>query len=131
MHYYLTVGATLLTTYIFGSLYYLVVGKSWRKALGWKENEQEPYRPKPLELVVAFILQFILVVCMFWVFNKLQPQTLSHTLSYGFLIWFGLILPTLSTNVVFQRRNVNLILIDGSHWLLLLLIISAMYFLFS
>ena len=35
-------------------------------------------------------------------------------------VWLGFILPSLATNVIFQRRDRTLIWQDGLHWLLVL-----------
>ena len=124
---YTSIGITVIVTYVAGSLYYLAIGKSWRNSLGWKEIEGKPYRPTLIELIIAFIGQLFLTTFMFWLLKSLNVDTFSNSLFYGFVVWLGLILPTLSTNVIFQRRNKNLIVQDGGHWLFLLLIISLMF----
>lgn len=121
MNPYLSVFLATIVSYVLGSLWYLLFGKIWRKSLDWTETFHKPYRPKPFELIFAFIGQLIIAIFLFWLFNKLQVSTLKETILYDCIIWGLLILPTLSTNVIFQRRSLNLILIDGGHWLLIIL----------
>lgn len=121
MNPYLSVFLATIVSYVLGSLWYLLFGKIWRKSLAWTETFHKSYRPTPFELIFAFIGQLIIAIFLFWLFNKLQVSTLKETILYDCIIWGLLILPTLSTNVIFQRRSLNLILIDGGHWLLIIL----------
>ena len=125
---YLSIASATAVSYFWGSIWYLLLGKPWRKALGWKDNTDSPYRPTPFELVFAFIGQLLIAIFLYWLFQKLQVTTVMETISYVCIVWFGVILSTLSTNVIFQRRNLVLILIDGGHWLMILLTIGLMLY---
>jgi hypothetical protein len=43
----------------------------------------------------------------------------------GALCWFGFVLTTMAVNNIFARRDRRLILVDGGHWLLVLLLMGA------
>ena len=54
------------------------------------------------------------------VIGRINATGVVQGLVAGAAIWLGFVLPTLTTNVVFQRRNPSLIWQDGGHWMLLL-----------
>ena len=112
--------AATVASYILGSLWYVWLGKSWRSAMGWAETVP-PYRPSPVELAVGFIAQLVLAIALSGIIFHMGGASLRISLLSAFGIWLGFIMPTLSTNVVFQRRNFNLIWQDGFHWLVVLL----------
>ncbi|CAN5191664.1 hypothetical protein BH09PSE2_BH09PSE2_10970 [soil metagenome] len=111
-------GATALS-YVLGSLWYLMLGKMWRATVGWAETTP-PYRPKPLELVVALVGQLVMAIALDGIVTYLGAGGVRGGLLAAGLVWGGFILPTLATNVVFQRRNPGLIWQDGLHWLVIL-----------
>lgn len=121
MNSYLSILLSTVVSYVLGSIWYLFFGKIWRGSLGWTEIAEKPYKPTPFELIFAFVGQAMIAIFLFFIFKKLQVSTLSEAIVYCFIIWAGVVISTLSTNVIFQRRNFKLILIDGGHWLLIVL----------
>ena len=111
--------AATLLSYVLGSLWYLAIGKSWRAAVGWRD-EGVAYRPTGLELVVALIGQLMMAVALSGLLFHMGRGTSRAGLITGFFVWIGFIAPSLATNVIFQRRNWALIWQDGLHWLLVL-----------
>lgn len=106
-------------SYVLGSLWYLMLGKRWRNALGWREDGPA-YRPTGFELAVGFVGQLIMAIALSGLLFHMGFATLRRGALTGLGIWTGFVLPTLATNVIFQRRSRNLIWQDGLHWLLLL-----------
>ncbi len=110
-------GATLVS-YILGSLWYLWLGASWRAAVGWSEAGPA-YRPSPFELIVGLVGQLVMAIALSGLLAHFGASVKAGVI-LAFGIWLGFILPTLATNVVFQRRNKTLIWQDGLHWLVVL-----------
>ena len=117
--------AATLASYLLGSLWYLALGRKWRNAVGWVEGPV-PYRPKPAELAVAFVGQSIMAIALWIVIGRMNATGVMQGVLTGAAIWLGFVLPTVTTNVVFQRRSPSLIWQDGGHWLLLLAAQGAM-----
>ena len=113
------VTAATLVSYVFGSLWYLVLGDSWRRSVGWVETVPS-YRPTGLELTIGFIGQFVIAFALSGLITHMGGASLKTGLITAVGIWIGFILPTLTTNVVFQRRDRMLIWQDGLHWLIIL-----------
>ena len=121
---YLAIFAATLASYVLGSLWYMALGRPWRQAQGWAETGT-PYRPPAIALVVAFVAQLAMAAAMAGLLAHMGGAGVRTGLISGAIIWFGFVLPSLATNVVFQRRNPLLIAIDGGHWLLVLLAIGG------
>ncbi len=115
----LAILAATLVSYILGSLWYLWLGKSWRQAVGWSEDGPA-YRPSPFELMIGLIGQLVMAVALSGLLNHMGGPSIRVGLITAFGIWVGFILPSLATNVIFQRRSKTLIWQDGLHWLLIL-----------
>lgn len=111
--------AATFVSYILGSLWYLSLGRKWRNAVGWVEGTVS-YRPKPAELAFAFAGQLIMATALWIVIGRMNVTGGVQGFLTGAAICLGFVLPTLATNVVFQRRSPSLIWQDGGHWLLLL-----------
>ncbi len=121
----LAISAAVIASYVLGSLWYLLLGKSWRAALGWREDGP-PYRPTPFELFVGFAGQLAMAAGLYAGLTQLGAHAIPVSLAVAFGIWAAFILPSLATNVVFQRRNNILIWQDGLHWLLILTVQAGM-----
>lgn len=120
----LVIIAATLASYALGSMWYLALGHQWRSAVGWVEGPV-PYKPKPAELAVAFAGQLTTAGALWIAIGRMNTAGVAQGSLTGAAIWLGFVLPTLATNVVFQRRNRSLIWQDGGHWLLLLAVQGA------
>lgn len=111
-------------SYVAGSLWYLALGAQWRSAVGWTETTP-PYRPTPLELVIALIGQVVLALGLSFISRWVGIRGAFGGAHIGAFAWFMFVMPSLATNVVFQRRNPRLIWQDGLHWLIILAVQGA------
>lgn len=115
----LAIAAAVLASYVLGSLWYLALGRSWRIAVGWTEGPVA-YRPTPFELAVGLVGQIVIAVALAGLMGHFGAASVQVGAMLGGGIWLGFVLPTLATNVVFQRRSKTLLWQDGGHWLLIL-----------
>ena len=71
------------------------------------------------------------LLVMAWMFAGIMGHlgpgqvTLTNGLISGFFLWLGFVLTTLVVNYVFQNQRWVLTVIDGGHWLGVLLIEGA------
>jgi hypothetical protein len=103
---------TTIASCVIGSLWYLALGKRWRSAVGWAEGPVS-YRPRPAELAMAFVGQLAMAIALWIVMGLTNPSGMVDGGVTGAAMWLGFVLPTLATNVVFQRRGLALIWQDG------------------
>jgi len=111
-------------SYVAGFLWYIVLGRRWQEAVQLY-SATAPYRPRAVEMAAALIGQFVLATALSILFARLEIATSVAGLLAAAAVWLGFVLPTLATNLVFQRRSLGLLWMDGGHWLLILAIQGA------
>lgn len=108
--------------FIFGGIWYGVLSKQWMAAANLDPGKLKPgggTSPVPFaitflaELVMAWILAGILLHMR----KAGMPVTAYTGMLSGLLVCFGFVLTTLVVNHQFQMQRASLTLIDGGHWL--------------
>jgi len=124
---YLAVLLGAVAAFIFGGAWYGVLGKRWLAALGKEEAAVRSGPPMALRLAIAVLALLVMGYMLAGVIGHLGPGqvTLRNGLIGGFFIWIGFVLTTLIVNYVFQNQKPMLTVIDGGHWLGVLLIEGA------
>lgn len=131
---YLAVVCAGAVSYIFGGLWYSVFGELWLKAIGrtYDELKQEGgfgARPMLVALIAQMVMAFVFAGALSYLGK--HNVTLMHGLVSGAFIWCGFILTTLVTNNQFQAQGWRLTVVDGGHWLGVLLIQGSIIGLFG
>ena len=96
-------------------------------ALGMTERP----KPSPLPYVTALAAQLVLAWTLAGLLGHLGEITLGRALTAAALIWFGFVLSTMMVNHRFQGARWSLSLIDGGHWLGVLLVMGLVIGLFG
>jgi len=118
-------------SYLFGAIWYMALGTQWMAALGKTAADiraRTAWGPSWAPFPISFLCQLV----MAWVFASLRghmsgaPLTVGGGMMAGGLLWLGFVASTLLTNHAFQSTSPRLTLIDGGHWLGVLLIQGAM-----
>jgi hypothetical protein len=68
-------------------------------------------------LVLAFVLSAVL--------HSLGAASIGAALGVAFVLWLGFVLTTFAVNNAFSGRSITLTAIDGGHWLVVMLLGSA------
>jgi hypothetical protein len=128
---FLAILAAAVAAWIFGAVYYGLLGKAWIAALG---ETAETLKAKQagksgLVKIVPFILSFVAELTMAYVLYGLLGHLGTYTVRAGIIsgafCWFGFILTTVAVNNAYPGRKIMLTAIDSGHWLGVLLIIGA------
>lgn len=120
-----------IVSYVFGSVYYMGLARPWMEAVGWSPEQKAAQmggrKMDPVPFVVAFVAQLVMAWVLAGIIGHLGPGqvTLRNGLISGFFIWFGFVLTSLATNHGFGRQRPLLTVIDGAHWLGVLLLQGA------
>ena len=123
---YWAIVAAAAASFLFGGVWYGLLGKPWMAAIGKTEEEI-----KKGGMALPMTLSVIGLLIMAWVLagliGHLGPGqvTLRNGLISGAFCWLGFIATTLVVNHAFQGEKRLLTLIDGGHWLGVLLIQGA------
>jgi hypothetical protein len=128
---YLALFGATLAAFVFGGLWYgPLFSKTWVASLGKSEAQLKAgARPMPLlfaiTLVASFVMAWVLAGLMLHLAKAGVPATLRNGLITGFFCWLGFVATTLVTNHGYQGARWTQTLIDGGHWLGVLLIEGA------
>lgn len=121
---YLAVVAAAVAAFVFGAVYYMSLAGQWMAAVG-KTRDQLGKSPVP------YIVAFVALLVMAWVVAGTighlgQGQvTLRNGVISAFFIWLGFVATTVVVNNAFAGRKFALSLIDGLHWLGVLVVQGA------
>lgn len=128
---YLAVLVAAIVAFVIGAIYYSALSKQWMKAA-----KIDPSGPKPAMaglLINSFVMELILAFVAAGVIGHLGSGqvTLQNGVISGLFIWGGFIFTTMSINQRYQGYGWDLTLIDGVHWLLVMVAIGATIGLFG
>ena len=125
---YLAVLIATVAGFAFGAAYYMTLSRPWLAAMGkTKEELSAAGKGSP----VPFIVSIVALAIMAWVLaggiGHLGPGqvTLKNGVISGLFMWLGFVITTLAVNYSFGQRKAMLIVIDGIHWLGVLVIQGA------
>ena len=125
---FIAVLAAAVASFIFGGVWYNLLSKPWLAALGWTEADTcGPDGKKKMPagpMIVGIIGQLIMAGGIDAVSTHIHggPPTVFAGALTGAAIWFHFVVTTMAINYAFQKRKVMLNVIDGAHWLGVLLI---------
>ena len=124
---YLAVLIAAAGGFIFGSVWYGLLGKQWMAALGMTEHP----KPAPAPFIIAFVCQLVMAWVLAGIVGHFGEVTLTSTLITAALLWAGFVLTTQMVNHRFQSAAWSLTAIDAGHWLGVLLVMGLILGLFG
>jgi hypothetical protein len=111
---WLAVGASALSTFLIGGLWYspAAFGKAWMRENGFKEEDM-----KNSNMVKIFGLAFLaaLVAAINLAMFLGKDVTIANGAMYGFLTGFGWVAMFVGTHYLFERRSFTLFLINAGY----------------
>ena len=126
---YLSVGIATLAAYVLGAIYYTVLGKVWAKAA---KLDVATMKRSAAPFVISFIAEFVLAVVLYMVLDDItfagtfsEEFDLKASVAWALILWAGLVAMPLLVNHRYQGASWALTVIDGIHWLLVLLVMGA------
>jgi hypothetical protein len=126
---YFAIVVAAIVSFMFGWLWYgVLLSRQWLDAVGKSEAEiKGKGGPSPLPFVIAFIAQLLMAWMLAGVVGHLGPAevTLRNGVISAAFVWLGFVITTLAVNNAFQGAKSTLTLIDGGHWLGVLLLQGA------
>jgi hypothetical protein len=127
---YLAVIIAALAGFGFGAVYYMVLAQPWMDAVGWTVEEQARHRkgelnPSRLPFAVAIVANLGMAWVLAGLIAHMGPVTIRGGIISAAFVWFGFVATTLAVNYAFSGRKPMLTVIDGGHWLGVLLIMGA------
>ena len=122
---YFAVVVAAIAAFLFGGLYYRVLGPYWIKAVGITKKNLKTTSSTPL--IITIIAELIMAWVLAGLIAHLGPGqiTVRNGVESAAFVWLGFVITTLAVNNAFAMRKPMLNVIDGAHWLGVLLIIGA------
>lgn len=118
-------------SYVFGALWYMALSKPWMAAANLSEEKiKGDGGPSPGPFVIALLAQLMMAWMLAGLLLHMAKGGLPGTLTNGMItavfVWAGFVATTLTVNHRFQMQPWALTVIDGGHWLGVLLIQGAL-----
>lgn len=114
---YLAAGAAALAAWIFGAVYYGVLGKVWQRAQGL-DPEACKGQKMPVAPMVASLLSVLLMAVIFqMLLSDLGLHSWQDGLVTGLMLGVGFMATTNLVNNMFQQKKLALTIIDSIHWI--------------
>jgi hypothetical protein len=120
-----------VAAWIFGAVYYGVLGKAWLAAQGTTmeqtkaANAGKSAAAKTTPFVLSFVAEIVMAVAMSGILFHIGIYGLGAGLFSAAMIWVGFVLTTIAVNNAYAFRSIRLTAIDAGHWLGALLIIGG------
>ena len=124
---YIAVLAAAAAAFVFGAIWYTLLAKPWMAAVGFSEQPKQA----PMPYIVAIISHLVMAYFLAGVIGHLGEITPMKGAITAFFIWLGFVATSMCVNHRFQSQTWSLSLIDGGHWLGVLLIQGVVIGLFG
>ena len=123
---YLAILIAAVAGFAFGAVYYISLSKQWLAAIGMTK-EALAARRSPVPFVVTIVALLIMAWVLAGGIGHLGPGqvTLKNGVISALFMWVGFVITTMAVNNAFGQRKASLTVIDGIHWLGVLVIQGA------
>jgi hypothetical protein len=119
---YLAVVVAGVAGWLVGAVWYGVLGKVWMDAAGIVCPEGTR-RPMPIgPMILSFVAVLLMALMLAGLIGHMGPPTVMIGVISGALVWLGFVITTIAVNNAFQGRKPMLTVIDGGHWLAVLVV---------
>lgn len=112
--------------------YYTVLAEPWAAALGTSTEHLQRERAANAgtlagwaPFAITFLAELIMAGVLAGLLVQMQVATLRGGVILGALAWLGLVATSMAVNNMLGDRKIMLTVIDGGHWLMVLLLMGA------
>jgi hypothetical protein len=123
------VALAAVVSFMFGWLWYgILFSKQWMSACDKSEADMKAQGgPSPAPFIISFVALLVMAWVLAGVIGHLGPGEVSlrNGVITGAFMWLGFVATTLAVNHTFQGMKPALTVLDGGHWLGVLLLQGA------
>jgi hypothetical protein len=115
-------------SFMFGWLWYGVLfSAAWLEACGKSPEEVKGDTPSATPFIISFVGLVVMACVLAGVLRHLGPEvvTLRSGAVTGAFMWLGFVITTMSVNNAFRGAKNSLTVLDGGHWLGVLIVQGA------
>jgi hypothetical protein len=73
-------------------------------------------------MIISFVALLIMALMLAGILGHMGPPNVMAGIIAGMLVWFGFVITTITVGNAFQGKKPMLTLIDGGHWLAVLVV---------
>ena len=114
-----------LAGWIFGAVWYGVLGKPWQRALGLNPDDCKDKKMPLVPMVTSFIVALVMSAVLYPVLLSAGARSVLPAAMTGLILGIGFLFCSQLVNNMFQQRSFTLTVIDGLHWTFALVIESV------
>ena len=127
---YLAIVLAAIASFVFGAAWYGALAKPWLAARGAAAAPaMARLGPLPVPYLIAFVAELVMAWMLAGILLHLEQGGLAAGVRNGLIsaafLWLGFVATTLLVNHSFQGAKMALTVIDGGHWLGVMLIQGA------
>lgn len=111
----------LIAGWVTGWLWYLVADGAYRAATKSMPGETRAPRTQ----IRAAIAQVVMTVMLAMIIDKFGAGTIEEGIYIAIMMWLGFVMTTMMVNHSHVGAPLSLTIIDGIHWLLVLVVMGA------
>ena len=113
-----------IASWLAGACWYGIFGDRWMAALDKTRADLvgPSGKPSPLPFAFSFLAELVMATVLAILIGRLGAVSAAGGLGVGILAWVGFVATALGVNHAYSGAKPALSLIDGGHWLLVLLI---------
>jgi hypothetical protein len=119
------IAAAGLAGWIFGAIWYGVLGKAWTLAQGKNPDDCKGQKMPVAPMVVSFLAALVMSAVLYQLLSNLGVMGVASCAIAGATIGVGFVLTTTLVNNMFQQKSLMLTVIDSGHWVLALVVESV------
>lgn len=119
---YLAVIIAALAGFAIGAAWYMTLGNAWMAALG---KTREQLKPSPAAFIITAIALLVMAFVLAGMIGHMGEITIRSGMISAAFVWTGFVATTIAVNYAYQNAKGKLMLIDGGHWLAVLLVMGA------
>ena len=121
---YAAILVAAIAAWLFGAAFYMTLSRPWMKAA---RIDPSAMKPSAVPFIVSFVADLVMAVILAGVLNHLGPGqvTLRNGVISALFLWVGFVATTMAVNHRYEGYGWDLTLIDGAHWLGVMLILGA------
>jgi hypothetical protein len=125
---YLAILIAAVAAWIAGAAWYMSLSRFWIIAVGLTPAQMEAAKKRPLAwlpFVLVFIGHVVMAFVLAGILFHFGMVNVKDGIITGALCWLGFVITTITANNAFAMRSWRLTVIDGGHYLLVLVLMGA------
>ncbi|MDB5735285.1 MAG: hypothetical protein JWP16_1615 [Alphaproteobacteria bacterium] len=119
------IGLAGLAAWLFGSAWYMSLGKVWQAALGLNPDDCKDKKMPATPLVVCLLAEWVMAAVLYQTLDHLGVMGWMAGAIAGLTLGVGLMLTSTLVTNLFQGKTLMVTVIDGGHWVIVAAIEGA------